>query len=285
MKLSVVIVCWNSAEDVEACIDSVNSRHQFELIVVDNASTDDTVRRLAHYHHLTLIQNQANLGYARANNQALARCRGEYVLLLNPDTKLDLGAPDLLTDYLDTHPDVSAVASMLVNPDGSTQLSVRSLPTAASVLWELTGLSRLFPMNHTFGRLRMRWFDYDKEQQVEQPMASCLLFRTAVLRELGGLDERFPIFCNDVDLSRRMKDQGLVTAYLPGARVIHKRGASTSQVRARMIWESHRSLFRYLRKHDHSGWFWLRSVWLLPMLEFAALVRVTALRLSRQARA
>jgi GT2 family glycosyltransferase len=283
VKLSVVIVAWNSAADIEPCIDSINFGHQFEIIVVDNASTDSTLERLGRYHYLKLVRNHGNLGYARANNQGIRAATGEYVLLLNPDTRVEMGTLDILSDFLDTRPDIAAVAPRLVNPDGSTQDSIRSLPTASAVLYDVLGLSRLFPGSRTFGRWRMRYFDYERPALVEQPMASCLLFRRPVLGSLGGFDERFPIFYNDVDLSRRMADAGLKTMYLPDARVVHKRGASTSRVRVKMVWETHRSLFRYLKKHDHSRLFPLKAVVLLPLLELSALVRVIALRLARRA--
>jgi N-acetylglucosaminyl-diphospho-decaprenol L-rhamnosyltransferase len=282
MKLSVVIVTWNSATDIETCIDSINSGGQFEVIVVDNASTDATRDKLAAYHHLNLVKNERNYGYARANNQGLKQTSGEYVLLLNPDTRLGLGALDRLSDWLDQHPETAAVAPRLVNPDGSTQLSMRSLPTAGSVLCELLGFARLLPNSRVFGRWRMKYFDYERQAEVEQPMASCLMFRRKVLEDLGGFDENFPIFYNDVDLSKRMKDAGLKTVYLPDARVVHKRGASTSKVRPKMITASHRSLFRYLRKHDHSGLFWLKAIVLLPLLEASAALRILAYRLTRR---
>lgn len=283
MKLSVVIVTWNSAADIEPCLESINFGHEFEIIVVDNASADDTRTKLAQHHHLKLIQNSSNTGYAHANNQGIEAATGEYVLLLNPDTKIDLGTLDILSDYLDTHPEVGAVAPRLVNRDGSTQKSVRSFPTAGAVIWDTIGISRLRPNSRVFGRWRVRYFDYEKAAEVEQPMASCLMFRRVVLEQLGGLDEHFPIFYNDVDLSKRMSDAGWKTVYLPNAHVVHKRGASTLQVRPKMIWETHRSLFRYLRKHDRSGPFWLKAVVLLPTLELSALIRVLAYRLGHKA--
>lgn len=290
MKLSVVIVTWNSAADIDACIDSLNYGHEFEVIVVDNASTDATLENLRRHHHLTLIENPGNLGYAAANNQGIKLATGEYVLLLNPDTRTTLGALDALSSYLDEHPDFGAVAPRLISPDGTTQFSIRSLPTATSLFWELIGLARLFPKSRVFGRWKMKYFDYERTADVEQPMASCLMLRKAVLDSLVPpssllpppfLDERFPIFFNDVDLSRRMADAGWKTAYLPDARVVHRHGASTSQVRAKMIPESHRSAFRYLRKHDHSGFFWLKAVVLLPLFEVTSLLRVIAHRLRR----
>jgi len=204
MKLSVVIVTWNSAADIEACVDSINFGSEFEVIVVDNASSDATRDKLSRYHHLKLVVNTSNRGYARANNQGIKLATGEYVLLLNPDTRAELGALDALCRYLDEHPAAGAVAPRLISPDGTTQFSIRSFPSAASLFWELVGLSRLFPKNRVFGRWKMKYFDYGRTAEVEQPMASCLMVRRSALESLGGMDEQFPMFFNDVDLSKRM---------------------------------------------------------------------------------
>jgi GT2 family glycosyltransferase len=282
VKLSVVIVTWNSAADIEACVDSINFGSEFEVIVVDNASSDATRDKLSRYHHLKLVVNTSNRGYARASNQGIKLAAGEYVLLFNPDTRAELGALDALCRYLDEHPAAGAVAPRLISPDGATQYSIRSFPTATSLFWELIGLSRLFPKNHVFGRWKMKYFDYGRTAEVEQPMASCLMVRRSVLESLGGMDERFPIFFNDVDLSKRMAETGWKTTYLADARVVHRHGGSTKQVRTKMIRESHRSAFRYLRKHDRSGLFWLKAVVLLPLFEVTSLLRVIAYRLRRR---
>jgi GT2 family glycosyltransferase len=302
VKLSVVIVTWNSAADIDACIDSINFGSEFEVIVVDNASGDATLENLRRHHHLRLVENSSNLGYARANNQGIKLATGEYVLLLNPDTRVELGTLDALSRYLDEHSEVGAVAPQLVSPDGTTQFSIRSFPTASSLFWELVGLARLFPKSRLFGRWKMKYFDYGRTTEVEQPMASCLMVRKTVLAggdmtqlsstgivsqagprtAIGAMDERFPIFFNDVDLSKRMADANWKTVYLPEARVIHRHGASTKQVRAKMIRESHRSAFRYLRKHDRSGLFWAKAVVLLPLFEMTSLLRIIAYRLRRR---
>jgi GT2 family glycosyltransferase len=279
VKLSVIIVTWNSSADIDACIDSINFGEEFEVIVVDNASNDATPALLSKHHHLRLVENPSNLGYARANNQGIKLATGEYVLLLNPDTRVELGALDTLARYLDEHAAVGAVAPRLISPDGTTQFSVRSFPTAASLFWELVGLAYLFPRSRVFGRWKMKYFDYSRTAEVEQPMASCLMVRKTVFDQLGGMDERFAMFYNDVDLSKRMADAGWKTVYVADARVVHRHGASTKQVRAKMIRESHRSAFRYLRKHDRSGLFWLKAVVLLPLFEVTSLLRVIAYRL------
>lgn len=280
VKLAVVIVTWNSAEDIEACLATLNFAGDFEVVVVDNASTDRTAEIVAGWHNVRLISNPHNYGYARASNQGIAATTGEYVLLLNPDTRLELGTIDRLVECLEGRPDIAAVAPRLINPDGTTQQSIRSFPSAGRVLSEICGLARLFPRSQRLGGWLLRNFDYEHDALVDQPMASCLLLRRTVLEELGGFDEQFPIFYNDVDLSRRMADAGYRTLYLSSVPVVHRRGASTGRVRARMIRESHRSLFRYLAKHDRSGWFWLKAVWLLPLLVVTAELRVLAWRLS-----
>jgi GT2 family glycosyltransferase len=280
LKTSVVIVTWNSASDIRDCLDSMSSSGNLEVIVVDNASTDSTAAILQTYRGIKVIRNGSNRGYAHANNQGILQASGEYILLLNPDARIEPGSLELLTGFLDRTPRAGAVAPRLVYPDGRTQYSIRSLPTPSTVVWEVLGLARLFPRHQRIGSWRMMWFDYEKPSEVEQPMASCLLIRRSVLQELDGLDEDFPMFFNDVDLSYRMRDAGWKTWYLPTACAVHKHGASTGQVRTRMIRENHRSMFRYLHRHDCSRLFWLKAAFLLPVLELGAELRVMAYRLS-----
>ncbi len=281
MKLSIIIVTYNSARDIEHCLNSIQFDHPYEIIVIDNASKDETRDILARHKNLKIILNEQNLGYARANNQGLKIARGDYLLLLNPDTTLTPDAINLLVAFLDRNPDVAAVAPRLLNPDGSQQLSVRNFPTFSSVLWELTGLPRLFPRCQWLNRWRRRDFDYDRQQYVQQPMASCLLFRRAVLLNLGGFDESFPIYYNDVDLCYRLYQQGKKIVYLPTAKVIHKLGASTGQLKSKMIYENHRSLFRFLKKHNSGLPFLFKTTVLFPLLEMSALCRVIIHRLRK----
>ncbi len=281
MKLSIIIVTYNSARDIEPCLDSIKFDDTYEIIVIDNASKDETQAILARRNNLKTVSNNQNLGYARANNQGLELARGEYLLLLNPDTVLTPAALNLLATFLDQNPDVAAVAPRLLNPDSSQQLSIRSFPTFSSVMWELTGLARLFPHCGWLNKWRRRDFDYERFQYVQQPMASCLLFRRAVLSQLGGLDESFPIYYNDVDLAFRLYLAGEKIAYLPTARVYHKLGASTSQMKPKMIYENHRSLFRFLKKYNSGLPFLLKALILLPLLELSALCRVIIYRLKK----
>lgn len=252
-ELSIAIVSWNTRELLDACLTSIRKAPDAvsrEVIVVDNASADGSAEMVRTNHpEVTLIADAENRGYAAANNQAIAAATGELILLLNPDIVVQEGALDTLVGFLRDHEAVAAVAPRLVLPDGTTQASCRSFPTPDVVLYEALGLSRLFPRSRRFGKYRMTWWDYDDERPVPQPMASAFLVRRAALEQVGGMDETFPIFFNDVDLCLRLWDAGWEIWYTPRASMVHVGGASTSQVRRRMIDESHRSFVRFYRKH------------------------------------
>jgi GT2 family glycosyltransferase len=284
LKLSVIIVTYNSEQDITSCLDAISaSQPDAEILVIDNASQDRTREILQSYPGIKTLFNPQNLGYARANNQGISIAQGDYILLLNPDTRVEPAALPLLIEHLDRNPDYAAVAPRLLNPDGSQQLSIRSFPTFSSVLIEMTGIPRLFPSCPRLNTWRLRHFDYEKPGPVAQPMASCLLIRRSVLVELGGFDENFPIYYNDVDLLYRMARRGYQTYYLPAARVYHRIGGSTNAIKPKMIYENHRSLFNFLRKHTPKTRFFFQAIILLPLLEISALLRVLYWRLSGRA--
>jgi GT2 family glycosyltransferase len=251
--LSICIVNWNTREYLRACLQSIaetTADLHPQVIVVDNASTDgsaDMVREA--FPGAELIANAENLKYARGNNQALERATGAFRLLLNPDVVILPGAIQALLAALERHPKAGAIAPKLVHPDGSRQLSCRSFPAPAPLLYEAVGLARLFPRSRRFAAYRMGWWEHDDERAVDQPMASALLLRAEALAEVGVFDGAFPIFFNDVDLCRRLWDAGWEVWFTPAASIIHHVGGSTRQVRPEMIAESHRSLLRYYEKH------------------------------------
>ncbi len=239
MRLSVCIVHWNTTPDLVRCLDALaahpSTRGAQEVIVVDNASDDGAIETLARsYPTVRCIANPVNEGYARATNQAIRAATGDLLLLLNPDARVTAGALDALREHLDRNPDCAVVAPRLVWPDGRTQDSVRPFPTPCALL---TG---------TYRRYR---FDYDRPGPAPQPMASCLLLRRAAYETVGPMDERFPLFFNDVDWSLRAQRAGLVTCYTPAATVIHDHGGTTGRVRSAALWESRRAWLRFWKKH------------------------------------
>lgn len=249
--LSVCIVNWNTRELLRACLGSLYRYPPdvpFEVIVVDNASGDGSAAMVrAEFPQVVLIANAANVGYARGNNQALARAQGEYLLLLNPDTEVFSDTLNRAIAFLKAHPEAGAVGAKQLFPDGRVQASVRGFPTPANLLWEVLGLARLFP--RWLGGYRMRGFTYDRVAVVDQPMATFLMVRRAVVEQVGLMDEAFPLFFNDVDWCYRIVQAGWRIYFVPEVQILHHGGASTRQVRLSAIRESHRALEVFYRKH------------------------------------
>jgi len=284
-ELSIGIVSWNTRDLLDACLRSIAGAPDAvrrEVIVVDNASSDGTVEMVRRNHAgVTLVANSENRGYAAGNNQAIEAARGGLILLLNPDIVVHPGALDALVGLLDARHEAGAVAPRLILPDGSVQASCRSFPTPDVVSYEALGLSRLFPRSRRFGKYRMTWWDYDDERPVDQPMASAFMVRREVLDQVGGMDEGFPIFFNDVDLCRRVREAGWEIWFTPRASMDHVGGAATSQVRRRMLGESYRSFVRFYRKYYRGRLPWWQYAGARALLWAGYRVRTLAHDLSR----
>jgi GT2 family glycosyltransferase len=285
MDLSIIIVTWNSQEFIRNCLDSVflsQGNFSSEVILVDNDSSDETARIVEQlYPQVNLIQNRNNLGYAKANNQGIEEARGEYILLLNPDTQVLEDSLSLMYEFMQENPDVGVLGPKLLNPNKTVQASCREFPTFSTLVWEFSGLSRLFPNSPIFGRWRMGYFGFDHQREADQPMASCLILRRAVLEDVGTFDENFVMFFNDVDLCYRIKKGNWKIYFYPEAKVIHHKGASTRKAKARMIWLSHLAFYRFLKKHktglvNRSLLFLL----LIPLI-FSARVRILFFHLGK----
>jgi GT2 family glycosyltransferase len=251
--LSVVIVNWNTRELLHKCLDSLLkfSTGPMEIIVVDNASTDGSAEMVeANFSEVHLIRPGANTGYAAGNNLGIEAASGDLILTLNPDTEfIDDSLSRCLTNF-SNFPTYGVCSIRLVYPTGETQRSIRGFPTLSGIFGDLTGLRRFLPSLDSY---RLSRFDYESEQDAPQPMGSFLLFRKVALEAIGSAkkpyDENFPIFFNEVDLLKRLASAGWPCRYFPNEKVIHHGGEGTKQVRKAMIWESHRSLLRYLKKH------------------------------------
>ena len=258
--LSICIVNWNTREFLLAALQSVYDHppaFAFEVVVTDNASADGSVAAAAaSFPQAVLIANSENAGYARGNNQALEQAGGKYKLLLNPDVVVPPGTLETAVAFMEAHADAGALGVRQAHPDGRLQPSVRGFPAPLAVFWELLGLSRLLPKSRIFGAYRMTWFDYAQTLEVDQPMGTFLLIRARVLKEVGLLDEAFPIFFNEVDWCLRCKRAGWKIYFTPDAQITHYGGASTAQVGAAMAWESRAGLLNFYRKHYRAVWLW-----------------------------
>ena len=283
MYLSVLIVTWNNQDHIASCVSSVQKQDQSlsaEVIVVDNASEDKTREIISRdFPAVQVIHKVENLGFTRAGNRGLAECRGQFILLLNPDTEVMPGSLSRMVQYMEAHSHVGALGPQLLYPDGRVQQSCRQFPTYSLMLWEFSGLRILFPKSRIFGDWRMGHFDHCQLRSVDQPMGACLLVRKSALEEIGVLDEQFKMFFSDVDLCRRLKDGGWEIIFLPTAQVIHDMGSSIQRARGRMLVASHGDCYRYFKKYRGGPLDYLFS-WMLGLgLLLALPIRALGARL------
>jgi len=283
VTVSVCIVNWNTREDLRLALRSLEQHRlpaeEMEVLVWDNASSDgsaEMVRREFAPALGGLTASEKNVGYARANNALLAQASGEFVLLMNPDVQVLPGTVQTLLAKARQDERTGGVACRLRYPDGRLQYSVRNFPSAALILWEALGLARLFPRSRTFGAYRMTWWDYGDEREVDQPMASLLLLRKRAVQQVGGFDEQFPLFFNDVDLCYRLKQAGWRILFTPQAEAIHRVAASTSQQRAQSVAASHEGLIRFFRKHYSARYGPVTMALLVGLIRVSGWARVLA---------
>lgn len=250
MKLvSILIVNWNTGRLLVNCLKSIEQtigQNQCEVIVVDNASTDDSLTLIEQdFKWITLIKSDVNLGFARANNLAIERSNGEYVLLLNPDTVLYDKSIIQLIDLLETDKKIGLVGPRLVNKDGSLQISAYPEPTLAREAWRLFHLDCLIPLS----RYPLTFWKRTQPQLVDIVTGACLLFRREIYRSLGLFDEQFFVYSEEVDFCKRVTNAGWLIYYVPSSIVMHYGARSTRQVEELMFLELYKNKIKYFRKN------------------------------------
>jgi len=248
--LSIVIVNWNGGKYLSRCLASVYEQGlDVEVILVDNASTDGSAQKAKErFPEINLLQLDENKGYSVGCNVGVKDAKGEFILLLNPDVILLPHCLSRLLEFARANPSAGAIAPKLLNPEGSIQPSIRGFPYPLSLIF--LPLSYLFPSNRTLSAYRMTFLSYQEIAEVEQPMSSCLLLRRRAYEELEGMDERFPLYFNDVDFLYRMKKKGWKIFFLPQAKAVHFLGGSTSLLpNLRRLSLSYKGLISFYRKH------------------------------------
>lgn len=239
MKLSVVIVNYNVKYYLEQCLCSLYraiDNLSAEIFVVDNASADDSEAYITErFPHITYIYNKENVGFARANNQAIWQARGEYVLLLNPDTVLPEQTLEEALLFMDAHPKAGAAGVKMLTDDGRfLRESKRGYPTLAATFGKLSGLGKLFPRSQTLGGYYCNALDMDAIHRVEVLAGAFMLLRRSVLQKSGLLDEDFFMYGEDIDLSCRIEEAGFENYYLPYP-ILHYKGESTRKDTCRHV--------------------------------------------------
>lgn len=300
MDLSIIIVSWNVAELLAGCLDSIaaapvvriapdGTEHgergpRVEVIVVDSASQDGSaalVRERFPWAHLDAVAQ--NVGFTRGNNRALAAARGRHLLLLNPDTLVHGDALNRLIDYLDAHPRIGIVGPHVLNPDGTTQSTRRRFPTLLTSVFESTWLQGWAPRG-VLERFYVLDRPDDGTYEVDWVQGCALMARRAVYEQIGGLDEGYVMFSEELDWCRRAKDAGWGVAYVGDAHITHYGGRSTDQVPAAKHIYFQQSKLRYIRKyHGRLAAFALRLFLLLSYAFQVVLEGAKALLGSRRA--
>ena len=249
--LSVIIVNWNVRDLLRECLRSIEAGKgglSLEIIVVDSASSDDSVAMVrSEFPSVHLIACTENVGFPRGNNLGLQEARGDYLLLLNPDTVIVDDALAVLVSYLQANPDVGVVGPQLLNLDGSVQSSRRRFPTAATGFFESTWLEGLAP-----GILRRYYaldLPDDATADVDWLTGACIMVPRSPYEAVGGMDEGYFMYSEELDWCRRIKESGRRVVYYPAAQVIHHVGKSSEQaVTARHI-NFNQAKLRYFRKY------------------------------------
>ncbi|MBL7021662.1 MAG: glycosyltransferase family 2 protein, partial [Nitrospinaceae bacterium] len=254
MNLSCIIVNYHSSTPLKNCLESVYRTLQkisFEVIVVDNSQNDPGMASLKEsYPHIQVIQNFTNVGFAKANNQAVLSAQGETLLFLNPDTILTDQAIEKMVAHLESNPDIGALGPKVLNTDGSLQYSCRRFPTLMTGFFNRYSLlSRWFPDNPYTVRYLMKDFSHDENREVDWLSGCCLMVPHAVFEKSGGFDEHYFLFNEDVDLCRVIQQNGFKVMYFPFAEITHHVSTSNSKVPVEIIMKRHRGMRHYYGKH------------------------------------
>ena len=268
MDLSVVIVSYNVSSFLDQALATLADSArgcEYEVFVVDNASTDDSVEMVRRkYPGAIVIANRDNRGFASANNQALERAKGKYILLLNPDTVLSSDTIRVMTGFLDSHPEAGGAGCKVINPDGSLQLACRrGFPSPGVAFFKMVGLSSLFPKSKTFGAYNLTYLDPEAIAEVDAISGAFMMLRKEALERVGFLDETFFMYGEDLDLCFRIKQDGWKIYYVPNTEIIHFKGESSKTVPTiKSIRDFYTAMHIFVEKH-YSGSFRLFPRWLL----------------------
>jgi N-acetylglucosaminyl-diphospho-decaprenol L-rhamnosyltransferase len=277
---SVVVVNYNSGEYLERCLDSIQTAAgtaTVDIVVVDNASTDRSPDAARSRPAVRSIRNEANRGFAAAANQGIAATSAQYVLLLNPDAEITGGMLAALVKVAEEQPRIGAIGALVRNPDGTLQPSARKVPTLGEALGHAF-VGPFAPDNRWSRAYTMADWDRDSERPVQWVSGSAMLLRRAAFDAVGGFDEGYFMYVEDVDLCTRLRRAGWEVLFSPELEVVHETGVSSRARFRRLAFEHSRSIYRYFSKHRARG----AAVLLKPLVRLGLWLR--AVLVSRRAR-
>lgn len=260
MDVSIIIVNWNTREIICDCLKSIydqTNKLDYEVIVVDNASSDDSVEVIKQaYPQVILIENPENRGFAAANNQGMAIAKGRYVLLLNSDTIILDNAIAKTLEFAKIRSDAAVIGCRVLNPDKTLQLTCFMFPSILNMILSTTYLYKIFPNNKFFGRERMSWWDRSDDREVDVVTGCFMLVRREAIEQVGLMDERFFMYGEETDWCWRFKQAGWKIMFMPSGYIIHLGGQSSKSVREDMLLQLRMSILHFIKKHHN--WMYYR---------------------------
>ncbi|MFA6254554.1 MAG: glycosyltransferase family 2 protein [Patescibacteria group bacterium] len=252
--LSIIIVSWNVKKLLKECLLSIfkhQGKLEFEIIVADNASNDGTVEMIKkEFTQVKLIPNSNNLGFATANNQGILKSQGQFILALNPDTKIIKDALQKMVDFMKRNPQIGIAGCKHLNPDWTLQPSVRRFPNFFALFFIFTKIAKIIPNIPPVYNYLAKDFDYKIAQPVDQVAGSFFMIRRQLIDEIGMFDENFFTWFEEVDLCKRAKSAGWQVWYNPETEIIHYGGQSFKK---EVPWKNQITFFKsawyYFSKH------------------------------------
>ncbi len=271
LDLSIIIVNYNTKDLLKASLNSIKQNTHnidYEIIVIDNHSKDNSVTMIEEqFPDVKLVKNSYNAGYSKANNQGIQIAKGKYILLLNSDTEVKESALNKAVQFMEERTDVGICGFKLLNEDGSIQLSCRSFPTFSTALFNRYSIiTRLFPNNKYSKEYLLLDWDHNEIREVDWVSGACMLIRRNVIEEIGILEEKFFMYSEDVDLCYRAKERGWKIVYYPFSEVMHYIGKSSENRQLLSIFERHKSMYIYYKKH------YSREILFMDLITFSAIL-------------
>lgn len=265
IDISIIIVNYKVREYISNLLSSVSrAKHHFtfQIFVIDNNSGDESIEFLKErFPEVIYIENKENVGFGKANNQAIDLSEGAYTLIINPDTLVSEDTFVNLFEHMEEYPSCGAAGCKILNPDGTfAPESRRTVPTLWSSFAKASGLSSLFSGSKLFSEYYMNWLGEDEQSKVPVLSGSFMFWRTSVLKELGGFDERFFMYGEDIDLCYRIQDTQFHIDYVPKTSIIHYKGESTRKGDLGYIRIFNKALYQFFDKHHSSKYSFLFKI-------------------------
>jgi GT2 family glycosyltransferase len=282
VTITIIILSYNTRALLERCLSSVfaaqTAKDRWEVIVVDNASTDDSVAVIKNkYPTVSVVENRKNLGFAAGNNVGINKAKGSVILLLNSDTEVTVGAIQETARYLVHQPEAGVATCMLIRPDGSMDPAChRGFPTPGASLAYFLGLEKIFPKSTRFGGYHMGYKDLSQPHQIDSPSGAFFMIKKSVIKKVGLLDERFFMYGEDLDWSYRIKHAGWKIIFYPYTSVLHKKwqsGKAHPDEEQRRVTQQHfyNAMQLFYKKHYQKRYGWLATGFVLLGIKLRSL--------------